>query len=494
MRIFHHLRRALLLTLLLCAPWGCGFFSHSVGEHRLTILYFGDLHGRLLAEDNPSGTAGFARLTGLVNRIRRENREAGIPTLLLVAGDCLQGSPVSTLFRGEAEFRALNLLRPDAMVLGNHEFDYGLPRLRELIAMADFPVLAANVTDADGSAITEPMAIHYFDHYFVATIGTVTEETPSLTSPANVTGLTFQPARNATWEAYNTVRYTADLFIALTHQGLARDELLARQLSQISLVVGGHDHLALTKPRFVRDDCLVMQAGSNGRHLGRLDLVFHKETARGTPHISHWDNRLIPIDRTLPEDREMAELLAGYDRQATAAYGKPLGRLEECLEGGRSEVRTRTTTLGRLVARLMREATGADAALVNSGSIRESIGPGEVSLADVITALPFDNRVVLLSVSGTELAGALEHGSVADGSGAFLQLAGIEVRPDGGSPSEILVGGRPLDPAGTYRVAVNDFLADGGDGYGPWLDRLPEERRETWFLVRDLVAEELRRP
>jgi len=221
--------------LLLVSAGGCGFFSHSGGENRLTVLYFGDLHGRLLppelepfipgesAHDKPVQpvvSAGFARLAGLVNRIRQENKDAGIPTLLLVAGDCLQGTPVSTLFRGEAEFRALNLIRPDAMVLGNHEFDYGLPRLRQLIGMAEFPILAANViSTADGRPLARGVTTHYFDNYFVSIIGTVAEDTPNLTSPSNVEGLTFRPSLAATWKIYNTARFSADFFIALTHQG-----------------------------------------------------------------------------------------------------------------------------------------------------------------------------------------------------------------------------------------------------------------------------------
>jgi 5'-nucleotidase len=147
----------------------------------------------------------------------------------------------------------------------------------------------------------------------------------------------------------------------------------------------------------------------------------------------------------------------------------------------------------------MRESTGADAALVNAGSIRDSIGPGEVSLADVMTALPFANRVVLVTVTGAELAAALVHGrqpvtlQKGYGTGAYLQTDGIEVDTADGTPMKILVAGQPLDPGATYRVAVNDFLADGGDGYGPWLGRGPAERQETWLSVVDLVAEEIRR-
>jgi len=489
---------AVALTLLLSAFWGstgCGFFAHPGGEHRLTVLYFGDLHGHLLPDD--SGRAGFAHLAGLVNRIREENHRSGIPTLVLVAGDCLQGTPVSTLFRGEAEFRALNMLDPDAMVLGNHEFDYGLPRLRELLDLAEFPVLANNIVEtASGDPLVPAFTFHYFDDFFAATIGTVAEDTAVLTTPSNVTGLSFQPPITATWQAFNTVRYSADFCIALTHQGLVHDGQLAESINGLSLVVGGHDHLALDVPVYPREHCPVVHAGADGRFLGRLDLVFTKTAARGRPVISHCRNELIPIEDSLPEDPEIAALLETYRRRSIEAYGEPLGRLGQALQGERSEVRRAETGLGRLVTDLMREATGADAALINGGAIRASIDAGVVTLGDVITALPFKNRVVLVSLSGADIENALRHGleaSAGGRGGAFLQVSGLRFSVDHGEPEAIELGGEPLDAGAEYRVALTDFLVEGGDGFGPWLGRGPEERYESRFLVHDLLAEHIRR-
>lgn len=482
---------AALLVLLAVASSGkgCGFFSHPTGEHRLTVLYFGDLHGHLLPDD---GTAGFARLAGLVRLIREENRRAGVPTLVLVAGDCVQGTPLSSLFRGEVEFRALNLLEPDAMVLGNHEFDFGPTRLRELLDLAEFPVIADNVVErGSGKQLVPAYTFHYFDGFFAATIGTVAEDTAVLTSPMNVAGLTFQPSIPASWRAYNTVRYSADFCIALSHQGLERDRQLARSINGLSLVVGGHDHLALEEPDFPRDDCPVVHAGADGRFLGRLDLVFTKAAAREKPVITECRNELIPVDERLPEDPEMTAMLEEYRRHTDEAYGETLGRLGQALDGERETVRSGDTGLGRLVTDLMREAAGADAALLNAGAIRSSIAAGDVNLGDVITALPFNNRVVLITVSGAELEGALRHG-LASGGGAFLQVSGIEFSVHDTDPRGIIVVGKPLDRDAEYRVAVNDFLADGGDGFGPWLGRGSQARYETRFLVHDLLAEHLR--
>jgi len=265
--------------------------------------------------------------------------------------------------------------------------------------------------------------------------------------------------------------------------------------------VGGHDHLELDEPVYAREHCPVVHAGSDGLYLGRLDLVFFKDTPRDMPRITEARNQLIPIDDTLPEDLQVNELLEEYSRLARAAFGEPLGEVSEPLEGGRSLVRSRETTLGCLVTDLMREAAGADAALINAGAVRSSIGPGKVSLADVVTALPFRNRVVRINASGAQIEAALRHGlgsSSTAGPGAgrggsFLQVSGISFTVQGTEPEQIRLGGEPLDLEADYLVAVNDFLADGGDGFGPYLGRETSDRYNTFFLIHDLVAEHIRR-
>ena len=114
--------------------------------------------------------------------------------MIVEGGDIFQGTPLSSVFKGEPDFRFLNSIGLDAMVVGNHEFDFGLDVLRQRISEAKFPVLAANVTYDDGRLLTRPYVIRRLSNGLrVGIVGFVTDDTPETTDPMNVSGLVFQP-------------------------------------------------------------------------------------------------------------------------------------------------------------------------------------------------------------------------------------------------------------------------------------------------------------
>jgi len=175
------MKKALLLLLVLTtAAWAGQPF---------TILFFNDFHAHFEPFE-VSGTegevGGLARLAGLADEVRAENEAAGVPTFLLIAGDMLQGTPYSTVYRGEVEFACLNEMAVSAMCLGNHEFDYGQENLRDLMALANFPVLSANIRvtgEAGDEAFTQKMAWLEAGDKRVLVIGLTTPETPITTAP-----------------------------------------------------------------------------------------------------------------------------------------------------------------------------------------------------------------------------------------------------------------------------------------------------------------------
>jgi len=150
------------------------------------------------------------------------------------------------------------------------------------------------------------------------------------------------------------------------------------------------------------------------------------------------------------------------------------------------------TNFGDFVADVVREAAGADVALVNGGGVRADLGPGEITLGDVLTALPFGNEVVVLDVPGATLREALELCAREKvGEGGFLQISACSyaVGP-GGELAWATVAGKSLDDAATYRVAMPDFLAEGGDGYAMFVGLEPSYR--TGLVLYDVVASALR--
>ena len=172
-----------------------------------------------------------------------------------------------------------------------------------------------------------------------------------------------------------------------------------------------------------------------------------------------------------------------YAAQLDEELGVAVGTTGTELDTRRLSVRTRETNFGNLVADAMREATGADVAVTNGGGIRgDRTYPAgtELTRRDILSELPFGNRTVLLEVTGGQIREALENGfsQIEDQAGRFPQVSGMTVRYDPNAPAgqrvrEVTVGGRPLDPSATYRLATNDYMAGGGDGYAVFMDAKP---------------------
>jgi 5'-nucleotidase/UDP-sugar diphosphatase len=440
------------------------FFSFSfiwAGEPvELRILYVNDFHG--FAEPHqPSGSpdklGGIAYLAGEVERLRMEH-----PTLLLAAGDMIQGSPWANLFEGKSVIELMNAMNFSAMVLGNHEFDFGQGILKKRIQEARFPILGANIKGMPD--LIKPYVVKDISGLKVAVIGLITEETPITTHPRNVEGLTFTPMIEEAQKALQELGANPDLVIVLSHLGLPADRFLAKATQGIQVIVGGHTHTRIESPMKV-NGTLIVQAWEHAKVLGVLDLTVQDR------RITHYEGKLVPIlpDRQQP-DMIVMEIVDRYKKQASAVLDEVIGETQVDLTGKGS--RSQETNLGNLVSDVLRKETGADVALMNGGGLRADILKGPIRMKDLFSTLPFDNHPVVLKVNGRELKDIIEHGlSDLNGAGGrFPQVSGIQVTyrltaPDGQRIKSIKVGEKEVDPQGWYSLATNDFLAAGGDGY-----------------------------
>jgi 2',3'-cyclic-nucleotide 2'-phosphodiesterase (5'-nucleotidase family) len=427
----------------------------------LTILHCNDTHGYLepwLLDGKSVG--GFARIAGLVKRIRRENAARGRATIFLEAGDVLLGTPQSMVFGGEPDVLAFNRMGLDAMTIGNHEFDFGRAVFARLVDRARFPIVSANIFTRDGHLFRPPTTILTpIAGLRVGVIGLTTADTAVTTFPTNVADLVFDDPVATARHVVPLLELQCDVVVALTHIGSTVDRQLARAVPGIDVVIGGHDQIPLFNPERV-GNAVICQAQDRGLYLGRVDLRIEGE------RVIYESGRLIPIDSTLADDPEVAWLVASFLARLRPSMERVEGTAAVRLDGERATGQRLETGLGSLIADLMRTVTGADVALLNSGGVRGSIDAGPVTVGAVLTALPFDNKVVVIKVPGRVIGEALQRSASAEyGKGGFLQVSGLTCTISAGSATDISVGGTPLEAERTYTLALPDFLLAGGDGY-----------------------------
>jgi 5'-nucleotidase / UDP-sugar diphosphatase len=437
-------------------------------ENEIRILYVNDFHG-FAQSYKPYGSdeyaGGIACLAWLANELRKEK-----PALFLAAGDMIQGNNWANLFQGKSVIEVMNEMRFDAMVVGNHEFDFGQKALRERIAEAKFPVLGANVeTDGQGPGKAEllpfpPYIVKELNGIKIAIIGITTEEMPTMTHPKNLAGLKFLSQAETAEKYVKELRDKVDLIIVLSHIGYYQDIVLAEKVKDIDIIVGGHSHTKVERPALV-GKTVVVQAWEHGKVLGVLDV----KAADGK--ITVINDRLFEIKQEkLKKDNAVASIVERYNKKVDVLMDEVIGKTEVDLNG--KNTRRAETNFGNLIADIIRQKSGAQVAIINGGSIRTSINRGAIKVDDIYTALPFDNYIIAFTLTGRQIREALENAIslLKEGGGRFPQVSGLTfsyLYSENNPPKikDIFIAGIPLEPDKNYTVGTNDFLAAGGDGY-----------------------------
>lgn len=453
---------ALVLAFAMLA--GAGYADKAKEfEGHIVILHTNDSHGRVA--DN----LGFAR----VAHAKKKLEEAGATVLLLDAGDTLHGLPFATASQGESIVEIMNAVGYDAMVPGNHDFNYGYERLMELDGMAEFPILAANVLDGEGKSILPGTAVIEKGLVKFGILGLATPETTFKTSPANIEGLTFaDPIETAREQAAALEAEGCSIIIALAHIGLSEgqeitSDMIAEQVEEIDVIIDGHSHTVLENGMWV-NGALIASTGEYIENIGVIDIDGDGMAQAGLLTGEDLNEAAF--------DEEISALIDQITAKQDELLNVVVGQTGADLEGARAVVRTSESNLGNLAADAFRSATGADVALTNGGGIRDSIPAGDITKKQLVTVFPFGNYVVTLNVTGAQLLAALENGVslYPAEEGCFPQVSGLTFKFDpaqeaGSRVFDVKVGDEALDPEKTYLLATNDFIAAGGDGY-PFAD------------------------
>ena len=426
---------------------------------KLTIFHINDTHGRMGAE---------AYLSQMV----KERKANGENVLVFDAGDRLHGLVAANLSRGESVVNTMNAVGYDAMVVGNHDFNFGLDRLLELSEMMNFPLLSFNISDQSGNLIFQPEVTTFdFDGLRVGVFGLTTPETKTAANPDFIGDLVFHPPIEAAKQAVAMLEQLGcDIIIAITHLGEEEDDFedssdALAGVKGINIIIDGHSHTQFENGRNV-NDTLIVQTGGHANNIGIIEIAYGDKITK-TAH-------LIPINDELVADETVLSKIAAEDDKVEPIISQPVSHTPVHLNGEREAVRGGETNLANLITDSMRFATGADIAILSGGNIRASIEAGDITMGHILTTMPFSNLLVTVEMSGADIWAALEHG-ISDypdvDAGKNIQVSGLMVQfdPEAEPGSRIknvkMADRKTLDLNATYTVATIEFLAAGGDGY-----------------------------
>ena len=486
-----------------------------------TILHTNDNHGRFWQNDD--GEYGMAARKTLIDTIRAEVEAEGGVALVLSGGDVNTGVPESDLQDAVPDFIGMNRIAYDAMAVGNHEFDNPLQTLEMQRDLANFPMLSANIYNADNSRYFDAYKTFDINGVSLALIGFTTDDTAKLSNPEFIGDLVFTDPQIEAPTVISEIEADggADIIMAVTHMGhyanaangsnAPGDVALARSLEegQLDAIIGGHsqnpvcmepgDNTAYAD--FTPgDDCVpdqqngtyIMQAHEWGKYVGRADFTFEngeltldsyalipvnlKEEVivldeNGEPELDD-DNEaiteLVFIQDEITKDPELLAELQFYQDQGSASLDETLATLTGKLNGERADVRSKQTNMGRLIAIAQSENVNADFGVMNSGGVRASIAEGDITYRDVLTVQPFGNTVTLATMTGTEVKEYLSTvATFTQGAGAYAQITDVNMTVDctAGSVDIISIGDKDFSETDEYTFSIPSFNAAGGDGY-----------------------------
>ncbi|KXX81399.1 5'-nucleotidase [Madurella mycetomatis] len=472
-------------------------FIDDNGNYNISFYHINDVHAHL-DEFSSSGTdctrpergcfGGYAR----VRTVLKETRPSHPDSLLLNVGDEFQGTMFFSFYGGEKIAETLNLIGFDAMTLGNHEFDRGDDHLGEFLENLTFPIISANIFSDHAVLNRTIKPFHIFPEYQLAVIGVTTETTPGISSPGQ--GTVFTDPVAAVQNTVDLIRSTTNItrLAAITHIGYEEDQRLARETTGLHLIMGGHSHTPLGDfegaqgpyPTIVEnkdgDEVFIVTAYRWGEYLGYIDVTYDGEgkvlAYHGAPiHLTNTTEQDVELQEQIDEWRGPFEEYANQEIGYTnVLLDQTTCQQEECLLGDFVADAIFTYRLNGSSS----PDTAPDFAIVNAGGIRASIDEGPITRGEVLTAFPFSNSVVEVSLSGERLwatlEGVISRVNVDNGEPvtSFLQVSRgvkIEYAASAGNSSNTLVavtiGQAPLDRTAEYKIVTVDFLAGGGDNF-----------------------------
>ena len=459
------MRRAATATLLAIATV---LVAPVASADELVILHTNDTHSQI-DPDEFTGLGGILRRKVLIDSVR-----AAQPNVMLIdAGDVVQGTLYFNLYGGDVENMMMDTLGYDIRILGNHEFDNGTEALAKKIKDTKSTWLSTNyiITEPTLAAKFQPYTIRRFGDRKIGFMG-LNLDPKGIVSDGNYDGFEYTDlyeAANRTARKLKEVD-SCDMVVAITHIGYlptdtgTSDLKLATNSKDIDIIIGGHSHTVVDPaaknprtpwlvPNADGEFILVTQTGKSGRNLGEITVDLDKLTA---------DYRLIPVNKRLDNriDSLAAEAIKPYRDGLAALMNKKVAK-------SAIEMPNDGAAMLNLVVDVIKDrgdelAKNVDLAITNNGGLRRPLPKGDVTEGEIMTTLPFNNKVEVIEISGKDLQDAFD-------VMALYGITGVTENVDATFDPvtkkcvKLSINGKPVDPVRTYRLATIDYLANGGD-------------------------------
>lgn len=440
-------------------------------QKSIVVIYDNDVH---------CGIDGYAKMAGLRDAVADTAHAA-----LVSSGDYLQGGTTGALSHGQYIVDIMKTMDYDAITLGNHEFDYGVPAMFKLLDQVGSPVACVNFRDMNGKRIYEPYVMKQMGNKKVAFIGAVTPTAMATEAYSffdkddnQIYDLAEKEVYQMVQEQVNEARKNgADYVVLITHLGEDKNSMnvdshgLVEATNGIDVVLDGHTHSVIPHDYVNNKDgkpIIVTQTGTKLANIGKL--VISPDGKIST--------ELVPMTNCTRVNDKVQHATDSIKNLMDVLVNRKICTLDHDLhildENGKQAVRRQETNAGDIVTDAYRAITGADFAITNGGGIRSEAKAGELTYGDVIAFLPYDNYVGVVEITGRQLLDVLETCTsfipVEDGD--FPQVSGIKftvhASRDNNRVTDLVVLNKttgeyePVDMDRTYQLATIDYCITGG--------------------------------
>lgn len=454
---------ALMVTMTFSTPVATqAEVVSSVGKNDIVILYDNDVHCNVDSYEDMAA-------------LKKEMQEQSNYVSVVSCGDYLQGDVIGAISKGKAIVQIMNKVGYDVVAIGNHEFDYGVSRLKSLVKSMNAKVVASNfVKKSTGKPVFRSYTIKTYGKKKVAFVGVTTPESFTKSTPAyfqNSKGefiydfygdSTGKLLAERVQKVVNTARKNgADYVVALTHMGTEGVttqwdvQHLIKNTYGIDVVLDGHSHSTVPSMKVKNKNGKKITVSSTGTKFSNIgQLVIRKNGSITT--------ELIPIDEEHQyEDAEtkvyIDQVKAKYDKRLNQVIGKTEVDLTTLGANGERAIRNAETNMGDFCTDAARSAMDADVAIINGGGIRADIAAGNITYKDLVSVFPWNNELCVIEATGQQIKDALELGAknYPEENGGFMQVSGIKYVIDASVPSSVVTDeqtGMFEKVDGTYRV------------------------------------------